>query len=391
MAYIESLWQIPELPFLFAPLTVGHNPPGVPDTMPFDLCVEPETGRLCQRDGRELASVLASAYVEGSMVTGMMAPTGIGREYADDFLAVLERTLPDGVCGRRILEIGCGNGYLLERLADLGASVKGVEPGPEAAAHPRAKELGIERGFFPTAGSDEAVDVIVLYMVLEHVADPVSFLEQVRSTLRPGGTVVVAVQDEQPYIEDGELSLLFHEHYSYFTRTSLAATLASSGGGSVSIEASGFSNLLMAAWRPDQEDSPGQDPAPGLVAARRFRQRAENVADTIGCELRAATDAGRRVGVYVPARAVNALTLAGLSGEPLRFFDDNELLHGTYYPGFANPVESRAELLADPVDVLFVMSLSFGERIEASLRDASLSEDTQIIQLSQMLAVGAPC
>jgi hypothetical protein len=45
---MHSVWEIPSLPFIFRPLDSPHNPTGIPDTLPFQLGVDPASGRLIQ-------------------------------------------------------------------------------------------------------------------------------------------------------------------------------------------------------------------------------------------------------------------------------------------------------------------------------------------------------
>jgi len=96
--------------------------------------------------------------------------------------------------GGRVLDVGCGRGVILGPLADRGFEVHGVEISAEAAqgADPRAEiriasslgDAGYEAGFF---------DQVVIWHVLEHVADPRGTLEEVARILRPGGRLIVAV------------------------------------------------------------------------------------------------------------------------------------------------------------------------------------------------------
>ncbi|MGH9275269.1 MAG: hypothetical protein ACRDZU_11540, partial [Acidimicrobiales bacterium] len=58
VADATSLWQIPRLPFIFKPLPSPHNPPGIPDQLPFHLGVDPATGRLVQRATEDLEGIL---------------------------------------------------------------------------------------------------------------------------------------------------------------------------------------------------------------------------------------------------------------------------------------------------------------------------------------------
>src|SRR5260370_31389043 len=79
----------------------------------------------------------------------------------------MARLLPGG--GRRVAEIGCGSGGLLEALAGLGTAV-GVEMDPALRAIARARGLDVRAGSLPDGVPLEAGpwDAARLFDVLEH-------------------------------------------------------------------------------------------------------------------------------------------------------------------------------------------------------------------------------
>ena len=93
----------------------------------------------------------------------------------------------------RILEVGCGNGFVLSALRDKGYSqVFGVEPGREAvesaepALRPSIRNDILKPGLFEPA----SFDLISFFQVLDHIPDPNAFLQLCLSLLKPGGYIV---------------------------------------------------------------------------------------------------------------------------------------------------------------------------------------------------------
>jgi hypothetical protein len=229
--------------------------------------------------------------------------------------------------------------------------------------------------------------VAILYGLLEHVPDPQKILEETAGIVRPGGRVFVAVPDEEPYIRSGELSLLFHEHYSYFTQRTLRAALAAGGGSDIGIRRSSFANILVADGVVGPGSLPPVDPTDDVQLAEAFRPLAESATGAVWDVIEAARSAGKSVGIFVPGRAANMLVMGGGDVGGIRFFDDHPGLEGTYFPGIDVPVESRESLYRSPTSVLLIMSLSFGAKIRDSLRPR-LSPSVEVRLLGDLL--GAP-
>jgi SAM-dependent methyltransferase len=104
----------------------------------------------------------------------------------------------------RALDVGCGTGFLLERLAGLGWSGIGVDLSPEsvAIARERLRALGAGDRLDAIVGSayeppEGPFDLIALTDVLEHLEDPRACLGALRARLAPGGLVVVSTPNRR--------------------------------------------------------------------------------------------------------------------------------------------------------------------------------------------------
>ena len=106
-------------------------------------------------------------------------------------------TQPRPFEGLRLLDIGCGGGLLCEPMARLGAQVVGADAAarniPVAQLHAEQSGLAIDYRHTTAealAEAGESFDVVLNMEVVEHVADPQSYLTSCAALLRPGGLMV---------------------------------------------------------------------------------------------------------------------------------------------------------------------------------------------------------
>lgn len=100
------------------------------------------------------------------------------------------------VKGKRILDIACGGGLVCEPLARLGADVTGIDTSKNAIAaaraHAAAQDLKID---YQVCALEEfqpkqKFDIITALEILEHVADPATFLKSAAALLKPNGKII---------------------------------------------------------------------------------------------------------------------------------------------------------------------------------------------------------
>jgi len=95
--------------------------------------------------------------------------------------------------GRRLLDVGCGNGQFLARMRKIGWEVIGVELDKQAVDVARDM-LGIYvyHGSLEEAKfSEDSFDAITMHHVIEHLFDPIGTLKECHRLLKPGGKLVV--------------------------------------------------------------------------------------------------------------------------------------------------------------------------------------------------------
>lgn len=144
----------------------------------------------------------------------------------------------------RILDVGCGEGFVLADFARRGWQVSGIDFSVAGvrAMNPDMVDCVEQGDLFELIGtrvaSGQTHDLVWLGNVLEHVLDPIGLLESLKSLVAPGGLLVATVPNDgsayhEALLESGSIDRRFWiaipDHLSYFTAESLRATATATG------------------------------------------------------------------------------------------------------------------------------------------------------------------
>jgi SAM-dependent methyltransferase len=134
----------------------------------------------------------------------------------------------------RVLDVGCGNGRFLASLKVRGWTVQGTDTSAPGCEVSRSRGIPVHHGDLAGGGfPDGSFDVVTLWHVLEHVAEPLTELAEIRRILRPGGRLVVQVPDADSLTlrlcGDRWFPFDVPRHLQHFTAQSLRETLERAG------------------------------------------------------------------------------------------------------------------------------------------------------------------
>lgn len=111
---------------------------------------------------------------------------------------------------KTVLDFGCGAGGFITYARDVAAQVFGVEIERRLVPYFVSKGLDVRASL---GEFDEQFDLITLFHVLEHFADPATLLKELSVYLKPGGRIIVEV----PSADDALLTLFQCKPFSDFT------------------------------------------------------------------------------------------------------------------------------------------------------------------------------
>lgn len=141
----------------------------------------------------------------------------------------------------RILEIGCGDAMLLialEKALGNRCELIGIDYSIAGVALPADSKIKLLQGDVRTAPIEGTFDVILLYDVLEHLADPVGSLGHIRRYLKADGVLIGQVPNWNSLwrrvFSRWWSGLQVPRHMSFFTAVTLRKTLEKAGFASIS-------------------------------------------------------------------------------------------------------------------------------------------------------------
>jgi SAM-dependent methyltransferase len=259
-----------------------------------------------------------------------------------------------------VLEVGCGDGMLLDLLQSLGHEhVIGIDPGRAAAAQGSSN---IVCGYFPDGLPIEARmrrhERIVARHVLEHIEEPRKFIADLGACLADDGELWIEVPDLDATLAIGRWSNFYQLHCNYFNADTLDRLAATAGLGCVGgkvVDVFGGS-LLRRYRRGSNLASSGVKSVAG--AAKGFASFQDSL---------------RRLAAVLPPRSVGygaaertALTLGAcplLEDRICALHDGNALLHGRRLAGTALEIRPSAELYDTGAEAVVLFAVSHREEI----------------------------
>jgi 2-polyprenyl-3-methyl-5-hydroxy-6-metoxy-1,4-benzoquinol methylase len=91
-----------------------------------------------------------------------------------------------------LLDVGCGNGDLMDAARSMGFSVNGLEIDPSAVSAAVGRGLTVRQGSYDLLSQyQDNFDYIICSHVLEHVHDPRELLQLLIKAVKPGGSVFI--------------------------------------------------------------------------------------------------------------------------------------------------------------------------------------------------------
>lgn len=157
----------------------------------------------------------------------------LGRPISRRIFQYNTNIIPDLIPGH-MLEIGCASGAFLAKMAGQGWQVEGIEFSESSASHARSAGYNVYAGTLENSPEPEDLyDLIVGWMVIEHLHDPLEALTKLARWVKPGGWLVISLPNaasaEFMLFKGNSYALQVPTHLYHYTPETLTVLLSKTG------------------------------------------------------------------------------------------------------------------------------------------------------------------
>jgi len=288
-----------------------------------------------------------------------------------------------------IIDIGSNDGVALKPFLDLGfKNVLGIEPAKNLAKLANKNKIKTFNGFLEIKNLKKIkknADLILASNVFAHSDKLKEMAKCMFSLLGKKGTIIIEVQYLMNTLNDLTFDNIYHEHYNYWSLTSLLnffkqfqakiyrSEKIDTHGGSLRIYVKKGKKVKI---ESSVKKMLGDEEKFGIKKYKTYQEFGkkvykirENVIKNIK-KLKANNKT--IIGYGAPAKATTALNFFGISKEIDFIIEDNKLKHNKFIPGVKIPIKNKSKIV-NKNNTLLVLAWNFFKDIKKN--NAELSND----------------
>ena len=291
--------------------------------------------------------------------------------------------------GSRVVEIASNDGYLLQYFQRKSVQVLGIEPAQNVAQKANAAGIPTRVQFFGTqtaAGllaEDQRADLLIGNNVLAHVPDLNDFVEGMKILLKPDGVMTLEFPHLMQLIDQNQFDTIYHEHFSYFSFTTVERVFAAHGIVLFDVEELPTHGGSLRIYGRHAED--GAKPVGPAVHELRVREEAagftklgyyRSFAGRVHATKREILEflvkikkEGKHIAGYgAPAKGNTLLNYCGMRTDFLDYtVDRNPHKQGRYLPGTHIPIYPPERIRRTRPDYLLILPWNLKDEIMAQM------------------------
>ena len=279
-----------------------------------------------------------------------------------------------------IIDIGSNDGVALKPFLDLGfKKLLGVEPAKNLAKLANKNKIKTFNGFLEKKNLKKLkknADLILASNVFAHSDKLKEMTECMLKLLSKKGTIIIEVQYLLNTLKDLTFDNIYHEHYNYWSLTSLVnffkqfeakiikSECVDTHGGSIRIyikkDQKAKVDISVKKMLKEEENFGIKK----FKTYQDFGKKVYEIRENVRRNIKNIKDENKLIiGYGAPAKATTALNFFGISNEIDFIVEDNKLKHNKFIPGVQIPIKNKSKI-QNKNNTLIVLAWNFYDDIK---------------------------
>ena len=284
-----------------------------------------------------------------------------------------------------IVDIGSNDGVALKPFKDLKfKKILGIEPAKNLAKKANKEKIKTFNGFLDKKNLKKIkknADIVLASNVFAHSDELKLMAECMLKLVKKEGTIIIEIQYLLNTLKDLTFDNIYHEHYNYWSLTSLVtffnkfdakiykAEKINTHGGSLRIYVKRSKKTKIEKSVKEilkEEENFG---IKNYKTYQNFAKKVYEIRDNVRKNISELKKNNKKIiGYGSPAKATTALNFFGISNEIECIVEDNILKQGKYLPGVRIPIRSKQSLIGK-ANCLLVLAWNFFDEIKKNNSD----------------------
>jgi len=279
-----------------------------------------------------------------------------------------------------IIDIGSNDGVGLKPFLDLGfKKVLGIEPAKNLAKLANKNKIKTFNGFLEKRNLKKIkknADLILASNVFAHSDKLKEMAECMLSLLSKKGTIIIEVQYLMDTLKDFTFDNIYHEHYNYWSLTSLTnffdeldakifkSERINTHGGSIRIYIKKDKKVKIDASVKKMLREEDKFGIKKYETYKKFGEKVYEIRENVLSNLKKLKSQNKKIiGFGAPAKATTALNFFGIKDDIDFIVEDNKLKHKKLIPGVKIPIKSKSAI-KNKNNILLVLAWNFYDSIK---------------------------
>jgi len=326
---------------------------------------------------------LSVAVDPKKMFSNYLYTSSTSSSFREHFVNAAKKYIKDFKLNKKksyIIDIGSNDGVALKPFKDLGfKKILGIEPAKNLAKLSNKNKIKTFNGFLEKNNLNKIKknsNLILASNVFAHSDKLKEMAECMFKLLAKNGIIIIEVQYLLNTLKDLTFDNIYHEHYNYWSLTSLInffnqyeakifrAEKIKTHGGSIRVYIKKDKKIKIEKSVKELIKEEEKFGIKKYETYQNFAKKVYKIRDNIRKNiLKLKSENNKIIGYGSPAKATTALNFFGISDEIGCIVEDNNLKHGKYLPGMKIPIVSKDKIKSKP-DCALVLAWNFFEEIK---------------------------